>query len=701
MPVAMASANSFSSLPENGTLTREPETGVKRIRACMTCRNMKIKCVSVPGSKDCETCLRLSRPCQDPGPPKARMKTSQKFSELESRIDALTSALEIERRRNQHSPNQTRGEALQSTTPDSNGREDDFLSHAERRIQPERVTNDVGMDVAMYGDVVNQRLVDASTASLLFDHWNLHMRPLMPVIEISSEEDVSAIRMKKPILFLTIMTVASASIRPSLVPPLLTRLNNTLAQDVFIQGAKSLDLLQSMILFSQYYIQPPHIRSFALPQHVYSAVVMSHDLGLSTGPKLNGRDKASAKEIHRTLLAVYLGASCSTTLLRRHQPLLFTSSHRDCMEALMRDSDRRNDDQWLCNLVALQEIFDEASKTLNAPYQATEEPFDDFRTQHVLGIFRQRLADWKQSASGNIEPQLKSIAASVADLYIHQVAIRIYSRQMVSWLQSVKKSKTTLTRPALTVTHIDALLHCLKTGAGIFNTYLSLGDALARSLPNIFLIWNLATAVCLIRLGHFTNDLSRYRTSHGDIYDVPSPLDLVEGMIQKLARLSQHGFFPQSRPFLNAFQKLKSWYQQKKIVCLNSNNGSCDDGSGGAIHDVLGTQTPPASPPATVSDFPTPAQIQTNEQARFGTEGDVSIGMPIIQNDWDASLQALGETRTLADATVANAALDPTFSSGYFDTGLGNFEFGFGDIRDMDNFMMQTGEGDGGLWSLL
>lgn len=302
--------NASSEFSENGTSTNESEQGQKRIRACVACRNMKIKCVSVPGAKDCESCLRFSRPCQDPGPPKARMKTSQKFTELEKKIDALTSALDAERRRNQQTAKQVKADALWSKTPESNAR-DDYLSPIEQRNHELGVVVDDGrMNATTRGDIVDQGLVDMFTATLLFDHWNTHMRPIMPVIQFCISEDVYTIRAKKPTLFLTIMMVASTAIKPSLVPSLLARLNNILAQDVFIQGVKSLDLLQSLILFSQYYVQPPQIGTFALPQHMYCAVVMSHDLGLGTIPKLKEKENEDQiKETYRTLLAVYFGAS--------------------------------------------------------------------------------------------------------------------------------------------------------------------------------------------------------------------------------------------------------------------------------------------------------------------------------------------------------------------------------------------------------
>ncbi|KAI0138934.1 hypothetical protein F4776DRAFT_662634 [Hypoxylon sp. NC0597] len=696
-------------MPENGTPTNEHGPNHRRVRACIACRNMKIKCVSVPGSKDCETCLRFSRPCQDPGPPKARVKTSQKFSELERKIDALTSALDAERRRNQQSLKQVRAEAQWSKTPDSNIREDDDIqSLAERQDQDsELAANDGRLDLTVCGNVIDQGLVDTTTASLFFDHWNVHMRPFMPVVQFSVGEDAHTIQAEKPTLFLTIMTIASTSIRPSLVPQLLTRLNNTLAQEVFIQGGKSLDLLQSLILFSQYYVQPPHIKAFALPQHIYSAVVMCHDLGLSTITKPNEGNMKDVREAYRTSLAVYFGASCAATLLRRHQPLMFTSSHRECIQALTQAHDGLNDDQWLCSLVVLQEIFDDVSKTLNASYTSTDESFDDFRTQHLLGIFRQRLTDWKLSPSGDVDPRLKAHAASIADLYIHQVAIRVYIRQMHTWLNAKDKYGTgSQSPPKFTPTHTDALCHCLKAGIDVLNIYISLEDTLLRSLPNVFLIWDLCAAVCVIKLGHFAEDLRYSRSSDRDYYNLPSPSDLLDAMIKKLTHLSSNGYFPQSRPFLIAFKKLNTWFQQKKTICIN-NNGTCEEEGSGPIHAVLGTQTPPASPSATP---PPQARIGDEMHLRNHPELEPERAGPVALPDfqftgqqsleWDPNTHLFSRTKTLTDeAIAANATFNAAYDPGYFNTDLGNLGSGFDDMKVIEDFMMQTS--DEGLWPLL
>ncbi|KAI5866146.1 hypothetical protein GGS23DRAFT_603522 [Durotheca rogersii] len=684
----------------------------KRVRACTACRNMKIKCVSVPGSRDCEACLRFSRPCQDPGPPKARARPSQRFSELEKKIGALTNALYSERLRNQQLFIQRAGDPQWSRTPDSDSRDTDGSSPTRPGRDSVPGLGHGGIDIAASGDVFSQGLVDMPTAVLLFNHWNIFMRPFMPIIQFSPEEDVSVLRAEKPILLLVIMMIASTSIRPHLVPHFLARLNDTLAQEVFIQGARSLDLLQSMVLFSQYYIQPQHIKTFALPHHIYSAVVMAHDLGLDEVPAPNETDNRNKANDYRTLLAVYLGASSTATLLRRHQPIQPTSSYRASVDALRRHSTRDKDDEWLCSLVGLQEIFDEVSKTLNASSHLTDQSFDDFRTQHLLSIFRQRLADWKQSSSTDINPHLTAYAASIAELYIHQVAIRVYNRRMFPPPQDKDRESSGRPRQPFTATHTDALCLCLKASATALDIYLSLDDATTRYLPNIFLTWGMCAAVCLTKLSHFAANLSLPATAGNDRDNPPSPASYLDALIQRVANLSQNGYFPQSRPFLTAFQKLKIWYLQKRTVCINNSRGDCAGGSPGPVHDIVGTRTPPASPPAThahVTSTPSSAQPDSRASSDNQMKPRHGSGFPRAapevpqigqQNlDWGLSSYSLDRVDMENGTAIDTTTSDPGYDPDYLLSNMDEMELNLSGMKDLDALMMQTDDGE--LWSLL
>lgn len=371
--------------------------------------------------------------------------------------------------------------------------------------------------------------------------------------------------------------------------------------------------------------------------------------------------------------------------------------------------------------MSLQELFDDVSKTLNTSYGHVDESFDDFRTQHLLNSFRQRLNNWRLSLPGGIDQRKRQIiplrrlaafanieyskgiiqhAASVAELFIHQIAIRVYNYQVLPWLRNKEESGPPQPQPVLTAIHTDALCHCLKASADTMTTYLSLDEATSRSLPNIFLVWNMCAAVCMIKLGHFAETASSYRTNGGSNSDLPPPSDFLEAMIQKLSSLSQHGYFPQSRPFLVAFKKLKMWFLQKKAICIND-NGECYNGGSGPVHYILGTQTPPASPLTRNAHIHKPSQTpgeQRHDRNAATAPEVLSAGQPGL--NWNPSPYASEQSRIQAnDMTLTNDAFGMTYDTSQSNFNSGDFDFDFNDMLDIDKFMRQTD--DDGLWSLL
>lgn len=105
--------------------------------------------------------------------------------------------------------------------------------------------------------------------------------------------------------FLTILAISSASILPSFESRFVLELNEQLARHIFILGIKSLDLVQSMILYSRYYIRPTGSEASVRNQYIAAAVAMSYDLGLQE----IRRDDPQIREKARTWLACWHAAS--------------------------------------------------------------------------------------------------------------------------------------------------------------------------------------------------------------------------------------------------------------------------------------------------------------------------------------------------------------------------------------------------------
>lgn len=301
-------------LTDELTATQSSKRRHKMNKACIACRSTKTKCLPSKIGSSCEACLKKSRPCVPSGPVKPRIKSSEKFSELEKRIESLTKAL---------------GAKDQSQTPPDSGRsmissEDlvqDRSTHSTSQLLnqlPERLENatlsrlpnQAKNITRTYTDVIDQGFIDYPTAEVLFNHYSISMHPSLPIVDFSGEAHLDRVRAAKPISLLAILAVSSASILPSFEHRLVMELNEQLARQIFILGTQSLDLVQAMLIYSQYYIRPSTSRNFTQTHFVSSAVAMSYDLSIHrTAGSSRGPSNRAEKERSRTWLSCWYAAS--------------------------------------------------------------------------------------------------------------------------------------------------------------------------------------------------------------------------------------------------------------------------------------------------------------------------------------------------------------------------------------------------------
>ncbi|KAF3204354.1 hypothetical protein TWF191_002276 [Orbilia oligospora] len=419
-------------------------------RACVGCRSMKIKCVPVPKSSKCEACLRLVRPCEAPGPIKPRIKQAQRFQELERKIEILTSALQPERA----GPDPSFVQNQNVPVEDGSGYSGGLATRNQYSQAPVSPSAIIGT-----GDVIDQGVIDISTASNLLNYWKENIRPIFPIIQFSADQDVHSIRRDTPVLFLTILTISSASIDPTFLDRLLPRLNNLFAQEVFVLGNRSIDLLQALIFFSQYHIQPPEAKTFPLTQHVYNAMAMASDLMLEEKVKATAnKPNENTLEACRILLGIYFAASASSTLLRRSQFNFFQPNYQKYAKILM-DTDSSNlDDLWLCKIVELQQISEDASLSLNQPYNVEADSFEDSKTRSLFNLLQHRLSEWDKDNSGLVDSRLSTIAKLSIELQTNQVGIRGFNHKMGLEYKSSYREGRAIQNPSITASSVANLL---------------------------------------------------------------------------------------------------------------------------------------------------------------------------------------------------------------------------------------------------
>lgn len=276
----------------------------KRARACIACRNMKIRCLPVDGQDACLGCSKVNRECVMPGPARKRQKTVHKVAELEKKINALTDALIAQQATNPTPPNDSPMTDRQETQSDVTRTNTTATSEPQRETEKpqqydrgvankQQVVLDRGeLDwgcsqfehpretLEPYADIIERGLLDMPTATKIFDHYVQNMLPYFPVIAFPNPILAQDVRTARPMLFLAILTVTAPAVKPELHPNLVIELTRQLSERILFLGEKSIEVVQAILVYTSYYSRGRYAKDLTFNQLIHSAVVMCLDLGM-------------------------------------------------------------------------------------------------------------------------------------------------------------------------------------------------------------------------------------------------------------------------------------------------------------------------------------------------------------------------------------------------------------------------------------
>ena len=273
-----------------------------------------------------------------PGPARKRQKTVHKVAELEKKINALTDALIAKNAANptppSDSPASQRLDAQSdvtrtSTATEAREIETMFESHGVKgnawktpfqagvKNTPGRVDmsfcpvyGGTAQPPDPYIDIIDRGILDMDTASAMFNHYVTTLRPHFPILSFPSYVKATDVRTARPMLFLAILSVTSAAIRPDLQQDLIAELSRQLSERVMFMGEKSMELVQALLIYTTYYVRSRFAKDLAINQYIHAAVVMCLDLGMGKRyPHKVDRNEIEEAEVRRTWMACYYFAS--------------------------------------------------------------------------------------------------------------------------------------------------------------------------------------------------------------------------------------------------------------------------------------------------------------------------------------------------------------------------------------------------------
>ncbi|KAJ5142792.1 Transcription factor [Penicillium bovifimosum] len=413
-------------------------------RSCESCRSLKVRCLPSPSTPNqCQRCAKGKRPCVFVAPQRRRprKRTDSRVAQLEKEMRVMRSLLK----------NRIPEEEEPESGEDSNGEDDhdstdmdmksglDLRDHSAHPSEDARYmdyspelmkgTHESGAfsappafagmpagfeaeqgTVQPVEDVIDRGIISLEDAEQLVAYYIHELASFFPLVVLPSNTTAAQLRQTKPILFLSVIAATSITVDAGLAAVLNREMIRLYAERFFIQGEKSLELVQALLLMIIFYLPPTSPLKLQLYQYTHIASTMALEIGLANKRRVSKKPdrKRSRQEPHDELLAeqaravlgcYHLGSSVAMKT-RRPNLLQFNDWMAECLKHLEHSPHRS--DRHLAVWFELQRITDEAMSSFGLDDTSTTSPLTESRVQAVLRWFDKRIETWKNSIPSDL-----------------------------------------------------------------------------------------------------------------------------------------------------------------------------------------------------------------------------------------------------------------------------------------------------------
>jgi hypothetical protein len=348
-------------------------------------------------------------------------------------------------------------------------------------------------------------LMSPDVAERVFLRYINDICPHFPAVPFPPGTTAHDVREQKPLLFLALLAGSSHGSAEQLVSQEVQReltklLKDQLADIIWRNGEKSLEIVQALQVSVLWYRPPLHFEQHNFYMMVNCAAVMALDLGLgrkatpnvmklSIGPFRRYHPNSSSIEARRTFLVCYYLCMSITMVLRRPILLRWTKYMEESVKILETSPDALPSDKLLCQQVKMAHIGENISVQFCMDDPSIEVAIAEPKVIYALKIFENELAQLRleNSKMGEVDPTLR-LAEHVTNLYLHEIAL--HQNQGAADLQPPFLSETcppgTKKDVPVGPAHIGALGECLRATHGILDTILHIPLDILLTLPVIF-----------------------------------------------------------------------------------------------------------------------------------------------------------------------------------------------------------------------
>ncbi|OQE11783.1 hypothetical protein PENVUL_c002G08874 [Penicillium vulpinum] len=716
-------------MSETSTPQGEPSTpqgsAQQLNRSCESCRSLKVRCLPNPSTPNqCQRCAKGKRSCVFVAPQRRRprKRTDSRVAQLEKEMRMMRTLLKNRIPEEEESDSGDDSDVDDAQDHESAEMESrhalrDHSAHSSEDVRymdysPELGNNShpnvhdsggfsapptyAGMPAGFEQerlppaeDVIDRGIISLEDAEQLVAYFIHELASFFPLVVLPSNTTAAQLRQTKPILFLSVIAATSISVDAGLAAVLGREMVRLYAERFFIEGEKSLELVQAMLLMIIFYLPPASPLKLQLYQYTHIASTMALEIGLANKRRVSKKPdrRSSRQEAHDELLAeqaravlgcYHLGSSVAMKT-RRPNLLQFNDWMSECLKHLENSPHRT--DRHVAIWFELQRITDEAMSSFGLDDTSTTSPLTESRVQAVLRWFDKRLETWKKNIPSEMFTIPMILEYRSAALAMYELGVGEGYRDP----DSLKRRYFTLPTldeegnsgiegdTSLSAIRIDINMKWMNAAHELLDAVLTCSTDTMRKLPNL-MYTRFAMAVTSLMKIHFS-----VRT--GVLGEVVTPQTVnvafyLDALASKLSEASGGGKYSiPGRWYYVVGVKGRDWYDRlerrqsegieghSRVVSGSPSTGTAESVSAlGSHHNQTKPQLQPQTQaPSTMESFPVPMPPMQVDSMRDGYVSMGSAGMWAMDSGHNPHFYPMSAAGYQPSASHAQA-LPPHFS---------------------------------------
>ncbi|RAH73450.1 C6 zinc finger domain protein [Aspergillus aculeatinus CBS 121060] len=597
-------------LPGDSNLVLQPAATPQLNRSCESCRGLKVRCLpdaSTPNQ--CQRCAKANRTCVFVAPQRRRprKRTDSRVAQLEKEMRQMRSLLKDRLRVDESSAESASSEREDSREPElaaepseaistiaedhssgaDSARPMDF-SPSFPSTSPYPNTYDGGpvnapitnpapspysYDAMPREDVIDRGVLFLEYANELVAFYVTELTAFAPIVVLPPHTTATQLRNSAPVLFLSVVAAASVALDGQLAAILNREIIRVYAERFFINGDKSLELVQALLIMIVFYHPPDSPLKLQFYQYTHIAATMALEIGLASKRRVDRTNDRRANkratydeqmaEQARTILYCYHLTSIVAMKTRRPNLLLFNDWMAECVKHLERSPNAV--DRHMATWFDLQRIVDESMASFGLDDTSSTAPLTESRLQAVLRWFDNRMLSWRKELPLDMLTVPMTFEYHYTNLAIYELAVGEGYRDP----DAIKQQYYTLPSPEgkvksagsqLSAVRVDITIKWMNAAHEMLDFFLSCDTEMLRKIPNL-IYTRVGTAMMSLLKIYFSvsaGALGEFITA--ETVKVDKYLD---AMTQKLAEASGGQKFKiPSRWYYVVAVKARNWYDR-------------------------------------------------------------------------------------------------------------------------------------------